>query len=895
MIPLLRVTTEFNFKRSYGPLPAVRKRLEAVAAPLAAMVDVGSWGHVSWAREMAGSKTAPAFGSEIIQKDGTKFWALATDLPDFYQFASGDESKRGGAIVFNNGVLTEPESFDFIDLNHQSSVLIAKAIKLHKQTGKPLALAPPNNYPAPEDFNRFMAWASNQRACKQHILSESEVREAYSMVPDKLFEQALQNTYDIAERIRGLELPIAPIIKVEGDFEKIVSAKIKERFPAGWGEQYQKRYEREMELIKAKEYESYFLVVADLVQWAKGRMMVGPGRGSSAGSLVCYLLNITQVDPIKHNLLFERFIDVNRNDLPDIDIDLSDKDQAFKYLSEKYGADHVAKVGSINRLKPRSVVAHVRKKLNINPGETFGFINELIEYSPGDKRFGHSLEDTFRGTKEGQRFIHKRPEAKLMAELENHASHTGVHAGGILVCNEPITRFCIVQNGVAQLDKIDAEDQNLLKIDALGLRTLAVLEDAGCQQLYDLPLDDPDVFAVINDRRFAGIFQFEGYSQRKVAKQVHITEFEQLDHITALSRPGPLAGGAFDRYISQAPVEYAHNDLKAILESTKGVILYQEQVMKIVRTIGRFSWEDTSKLRRLIGKSKGKEAVNEYAEKFLTGASESGIEPESAKQLWESIITFGGYGMNKSHTTCYAVIAYWCAWMKAYHPAEFAAALLRNAKDDEQVIETLRELADENIDYIAFDIELSEQNWTAKNGKLIGGFMNLHGIGAIKAAQYIEKRNNGTLTEDNKKALLSKECKFAVLKEGHEKFRHIYDDPNRYINGGRIKELGSMADRESGVVIAKLIEKQLRDENEPVRLARREGEYYEGQTKFVDLMIVDDSITNPIRARIQRRDYESIGIDVYNKAVNGETWFLVRGQWLEKFSMLSVEAIKVLE
>jgi len=376
---------------------------------------------------------------------------------------------------------------------------------------------------------------------------------------------------------------------------------------AQWTEEYESRLTRELDMIESKAYESYFIVVAEMIDWAKQRMIVGPARGSSAGSLVCYLMGITEVDPLVHGLIFERFIDVNRDDLPDIDVDFNDqkRELVFEHLRELYGEANVARIGSVNRLKPRSVIAHVGKKLGVPHGAAFGVTNVLIEYSSGDSRYGKGLEDTLNNTQPGRDFMRRYPEADLMGELENHASHSGQHAAGIIVSNEPVTDYCTVRNGIAHIDKKDAEKLNLLKIDALGLRTLGVIEDTGCvtaEELYALKLDDPEVLKIFDERKFSGLFQFEGAAQRRVSIQVPIDSFSKIDHVTALARPGPLGGGAANTYINrnagQESVEYRHPSMEAYLSDTQGVVLYQEQVMRIVREIGDFSWEDTSTIRK---------------------------------------------------------------------------------------------------------------------------------------------------------------------------------------------------------------------------------------------------------------------------------------------------------
>lgn len=918
MIPQLRVRTEYSYRSCYGPVARVAEVLAELGSPAAGIVDTtGTWGHVDWERELSKTSVIPLYGTEFVmpQEDGRKprCWVLAEDLAAFYRLSSANPTEpqalaqATGVVRFAGAALTDPETFDYVDINPRSRRQGMRALALARSTGKPLVLTSDNDFPGIEDRDRFLAWDDSKKMTPQHILSERELRAALHWMDDATFATALANTHEVAERCGGLKLARAPMISVEGDLRELVEAGRKYRLERGhiarWTEEYATRLDRELLLIEQKGYESYFKVVADMVQWAKQRMLVGPARGSSAGSLVCYLLQITEVDPLPHHLIFERFIDVNRADLPDIDIDFNDqeREQVFAYLAEKYGQENVARIGSISRLKPRSVMAHVGKKMGVPHGATFPVLNVLIEYSSGDSRYGKGLEDTLTNTQPGKDFMIRYPEAELMGELENHASHSGQHAAGIIVSNVPVVEYCTVRDGIAHVDKGGAEYLNLLKIDALGLRTLGVIEDTGCitpQELYDLPLDDPEVLDIFNQRKFSGIFQFEGAAQRRVSLQIPVTSFKQIDHITALARPGPLGGGAAGTYINRnagrEEITYRHPSMQEYLGDTMGVVLYQEQVMRIVRELGNFSWEDTSVIRKAMSGRKGKEFFDRHGEKFAEGAARLGIDEEQAHAIWEEICSFGAWGMNKSHTVSYAVISYWCAYMKRYHPLEYAAACLRHAKDDDQTVEILRELNTEGVSFVPFDPDLSQENWSAVDGRLIGGFTNLHGIGAVKAAYYVHKRATVGLTDEDRESLAKRKIKHQELYPARAMWGHIYDDPDGHNVHGPIKQFAELQDWENAVVICKLVKQERRDENETVRLARRGGERKTGQTQFLDAFVVDDSVSKPVLLRIKPRDWNRIGERMADRAVPGQDWFLVRGKWLAQFSMMSVTKIKCL-
>lgn len=917
-LPQIRCRTEYSFRSTFAPLARVVGACARLEASAAANCDAGTWGHVEWAAECAKSGVKPLFGCElpVAQPDGLKplAWALAEDTRAFYRFSSAARvpgadiealfRESPGLIRFSGAALTDPDTFDYIDLNPASPLQQQKALALHKRTKKPLVVTSDNAYALAGDYAAFMAIAHAERATPQHLLSEPELRAALPCLTAAQWRKACANTNEVAARA-ACKLPAARLIHFPGDLRALTESGKQERCALGhiaeWTDAYEQRVQRELAMIAQKQYESYFLVVADLIRWAKTRMLVGPARGSSAGSLVCYCLRITEVDPMVHELLFERFIDVTRNDLPDIDIDFSDvrREQVFTYLAAKYGRDNVARIGSINTLRARSVLARVTERLAIPEREKFDVLNVLIDYSSGDSRYGHALEDTMTQTEPGKRFLAAHPEAAVMFALENHASHTGVHAAGVIVCNEPINEFCTVgADGVAQLDKPCIDPLGLLKIDALGLRTLGVIEDAGvvtADELYALKLDDPKVFALLNARRYAGVFQFEGQAMRRVASEVHIKSFREIDHITALARPGPLGGGASQHYIARAagrePVTYRHPSMAAYLGDTMGVVLYQEQVMRISFEIGRFSWEVVSEIRKAMSGRKGKEYFDRRGAEFITGAASIGVQKKDAEEIWNEICTFGAWGMNASHTVSYGVISYWCAHMKVYHPLEYAAACLRNVKDDEQATELLRDMRAEGVAYVAFDAARSGVDWSVVDGELLGGFKNLVGYGPAKSTKALEQRAAGKL---DLAKLAKLEVKYAELYPLSRAYAALYADPTAHgcREGSVVSRLDALPEEGDALVVCKVLRKELRDENETVRLGKRDGRRLTGATLFLDVFVTDDTGV-PITARIDRFKFPSIGKSAAELLQPGDA-LLIRGKKIPNFAMIKVVRMKVL-
>lgn len=903
----LRVRTEFSFKNVFGPVNVVAQSLKGCSH--AAIVDTDTWGHVKWAKACKAVGVTPLFGCELIvpQEDGRKpsCWVLAKDTKALYRISSAArvegadveallrEDGGKGLVRFAGTALTDPSTFDFVDINPGSRIDQLAAIRLSEATGKPLVATSDNYYSLPEHRGAFLAMGGRERNTPQHLIqSLDELAAAIPTLSAAKLKKAVALGKSIAASC-ATTLPQAPLIKVEGDLRKVAEAgrksRLKRKHLTSWPKEYAARLERELVAIEEKEFQSYFLVVADLVTWAKKHMLVGPARGSSAGSLLCYLTGITEVDPIPHGLLFERFVDFTRKDLPDIDIDFNDakREMLFPYLAKKYGAANVARIGSINTLKPRSLMAGVFSRLGIPDHERFDLINVLVNYSSGDERYGKGIEDTFKTTEIGRRFIQKYPEAAVITVIENHASHTGVHAAGIIVSMEPVGDYCTVVDGIAHIDKPDAEALNLLKIDALGLRTLGVIEDAGvttADELYSLKLDDPKVLKVFNDKKFASVFQFEGMAQRSVSAMVHIESFRTLDQITALARPGPLGGGAAQKYIERKAgrerITTTHPALGKILADTYGVALYQEQVMRIVRELGQFSWEDTTTIRKAMSGRKGQEFFDQKGELFIEGAATIGITASKAREIWKEICTFGAWGMNASHTCSYAIISYWCAWMKAYHPLEYAAACLRGAKDDEGRMAVLREMSEEGVAYTPFDEALSQLDWSVQDGKLIGGFMNFHGVGPAKAAALIKLRDQGKPLNLDKY-----ELKFSDLYPLKTAYAALYKEHDAKISS-EFPEEGKV------VYIGRIIDKRPFDFNEAVRIAKRGGKRYDGNTLAIDFRTQDD-FGETILCRVDRFNWKNFGQPANEALAVGDD-VIVRARRVKGFSMLNVLRMKCL-
>lgn len=941
-LPQLRVRTGYSFREGYGRMPEVFERLTNLETKFAAIVDSATWGHVRFEQAAKKADIQPGFGMEIPiivgdddpdYKFKPKAWILAKDTSRFYHHTSKSVRNGGlnaeefvsldGVIKFIGATSHRIEQLSgypiedlYVDINPASLTLARENYLWALARGLPMVITNYNDMPTEWHADYAYAWEVRDSVGPRHLATEAELWNHLRLVmPEEAFKEAVKNTYKVAEQLCGMSLRKAPIINFEGDMIALCREGQASRLARGhikeWTDEYEERLLEEIKQIQNKKFDSYFLVVADLVSFAKRHMLVGPARGSAAGSLVCYVLGITEVDPLPYDLLFQRFIDISRADLPDIDIDFADTKRymVFDYLKAKYGRENVAKLGNINTLKANSVMAQVGKKFNISYNETASVKNALIEYSSGDARYGKGLEDTFVGTEPGKAFRFAFPDAaRCMSDLEIHPSHTGVHAAGILVCNDEVTDYCTVNaEGIAQIDKPDSEYLNLLKIDALGLRTLGIIEDSGvvtADELYGLEMNDQAVLDILNEDKVSGIFQFEGDAVRSVTRSVKVDSFGKIDNLTALARPGPLASGMAQKYIARAngsePVSYDVPQLEKYLSNTFGVFLYQEQIMSVVKEIGLFDWVKTSAVRKAMSGRKGEEYFNQMGADFVAGATSQGVPEDQAKKIWNEMVTFGSWGFNKSHSVSYAVVTYWTLWLKKYHPLHFAAACLRAAKDDEQVIAILRELAKEGVSYTPIDPEHSEMNWKVAAGRLVGGIMNAKGFGPVKAAKFVELRERRGDNEKAEKAFqkaaeaLSKaEVQFADLAEAHTKWGHYYANPELVgvTSGNPIIGMKSVKDKDDGVVIGKLVKKILADENEAIRIKKRGGEVKKGLTQFVDLMLVDDSTDSPMRFRVRPDKYLALGKPIAETAPMG-SWFLVKGWKISGIDMFIIKNIK---
>jgi len=465
---------------------------------------------------------------------------------------------------------------------------------------------------------------------------------------------------------------------------------------------YEQRLMEELEIIRNKKFAPYFLVVSNMINWAKKEgILVGPGRGSSAGSLVCYLLGITTIDPIEHGLLFFRFINPERSDFPDIDTDIQDtrRDEVKDYLVRQYR--HVASIATFMEFKDKGVVRDVARILDI-PLTDVNKVLKLVD-----------TWDEFCRSKTTEWFREKYPEVEIYGEqLRGRIRGTGIHAAGVVTSKDPIFRYAPLETRsspgsderipVVGVDMEEAEKIGLIKIDALGLKTLSVIQDAIAMikenhykeiDLLSLDLADPKVYEMLSDGYTKGVFQCEATPYTNLLVKMGVKNFNELAASNALVRPGAMNTIGKDyvaRKHGKQAVSYLHQILKPYTEDTYGCILYQEQVMQACVHLGQMSMSEADKVRKIIGKKKDAKEFDNYRERFITGAS-TYIAPNQARDLWHDFEAHAGYSFNKSHAVAYSTVSYWTAWLKYYYPLEFMFALLKNEKDKDGRTEYLIE------------------------------------------------------------------------------------------------------------------------------------------------------------------------------------------------------------
>lgn len=597
-------------------------------------------------------------------------------------------------------------------LEHQDEVN-KKLIRLSRKLGIPLVATNDIHYVNPEDAeaqDALLAVQTQKTIADKNRLTMIESPDFYLRSQEEMIEafaelpEAIENTRKIAKAC-NLEIPIGRWIlpnyplpegeTAEEHLKKLVWERVKDRFPK-LTEEIKRRLDYELEVICKKGFATYFLIVQDFVNWAKKqKIRVGPGRGSAAGSLVSYVLRITSIDPLRHNLPFERFLNPQRPSPPDIDLDFADdrRDEVIEYITKKYGQDKVAQIVTFNVMKAKEAVRDIGRVLGMPYSEP----DKIAKLIP----FGMSIGEALKTVPELASYYREVKYKKLLdlaAKVEGTARHASTHAAGVVIGDKPLTEYTPLQKEtrgerlMTQYDmycldlNVSEKAIGLLKMDILGLRNLTILEKAleyvrhtqGKEiDLSEIPLDDKEALKMIAQGETTGVFQLESAGMRRLARKLKPNKFSDIAAMVALFRPGPMQ--FIDEFIAgkenPSRIRYPHPDLKPILAETYGIAVYQEQCLQIANVMAGYSLGEADILRRAIGKKK-KAIMTRERNKFIKKAVELGYKREVAENVFALIERFAGYGFNKAHSTSYAMIAYQTAYMKAHFPVEFMAALL---------------------------------------------------------------------------------------------------------------------------------------------------------------------------------------------------------------------------
>ena len=565
-----------------------------------------------------------------------------------------------------------------------------------------------------------------------------------------------------------------------GSINEYIWAKIKD----GWAfrsktnremrkrkKEYIERLKYEMGQIEAKGFLNYFGMLSDSVQWAKdNKIPVGPARGSAAASLTCYLLRITEIDPMQFpNMLFARFIDPTRLDLPDVDLDFADdrRDEVRQYLVRVYGADRVGNIGNFTRYRGKNSIDDVARVYRIPKWAAETVKGLIVERSGGDARQSDSLEDTFNMFPKAAEMLKMFPNLGMAQRLEGNYRGLGVHAAGLVISNAPIDETCALYTrpkaGTDQMvtvvayDKKDSEYLGMLKMDYLGLKTMGLIGIAldligmDLEDLYRIPITEKKALQAFSNNDLVGIFQFEGRATTIVNRDVEPTAFGHLADINALSRPGPLFSGMTAQYAKVKRGEEEPEKLHPVVDSftdwTYGQIVYQEQVLNIVRELAGFPIERVGDIRRIISQKLGQMEMSNAVDEFIQGCWDTHrVDQPLAQKIWNYIATSSTYSFNQSHSVSYAMLAFWCMYVKVHYPKAFYAAALTKVGDGKDVLwrrsRLIQDAERRGIRVHPPRLDTSARSWTVSDDGIVGGFEQVHGIGPATAKNILQWRTD---------------------------------------------------------------------------------------------------------------------------------------------------------
>lgn len=736
----------------------------------------------------------PRIDKELIKRYNEGLIALSGclhgEIPSLIIQGSYEKAKE--ACIEFREIFSEKRFYLELQENgiKEQSIVNQGLLRLSKELSLPLVATNDCHYLEKDDFKAHEILLCIQTGktlnSPDHLRFES--RELYFKSPEEVISSfsycpaAVKNTCEISERcnlkINFDEYHFPDYRVPEGEtpnsyLEKLAKTGLEERLKHSYyqkhsnyeimKEKYQKRLENELNIIRAAGFSSYFLIVADFVNYAKRKNIpVGPGRGSGAGSLVAFALKITEIDPIRYDLLFERFLNLERVSLPDIDIDfcMERRDEVIEYVTKTYGKENVAQIITFGKMQAKGVIRDVGRVLGM-PYKEVDKIAKLIPNIPGISlqqaiEQEPSLKELYKNNEQIKHLI------DLSRALEGLPRHASTHAAGIVISDKPLTEYLPLYRGqhgeiLTQYAMKEVVNIGLIKFDFLGLKTLTVINKTLEQlrkktdpifiDINNLPLDDPLTYKLLSAGETDGVFQLESSGMKDLLIRMKPENIEDIIALLALYRPGPLGSGMIEDFIKRKhgkiPIEYEIPELEPILKDTYGVILYQEQVMQIANDIANFSLGEADLLRRAMSKKRPEE-IRELEERFLKGAMEKRINPSKAEKLFNRMLQFGGYGFNKSHSTAYAIIAFQTAYLKAHYPIEFMASLLTcEMGDEDKVARHLSECREKGIEILPPDVNESLRDFTVVGNRIRFGLAGIKNVGDAAIEAIIQERERG--------------------------------------------------------------------------------------------------------------------------------------------------------
>ncbi len=599
-----------------------------------------------------------------------------------------------------------------------------------------------------------------------YFRSPDEMKRLFSDTPE-----AIENTLEVMQKCNltldfsQIHLPHFPLPEGEDDFnflKKLCQKNFNQKYKKS-DQRAQERLEYELGVIKQTGFSSYFLIIWDLIKFAKeNHIPVGPGRGSAAGSIVSFLLNITDVDPLAYDLLFERFLNPARISMPDIDIDFcyEKRSEILNYVSRRYGKENVAQIITFGTMLARAVVRDVGRVMDF----TYSEVDKIAKMIPASVGHTVTLQEAISVNPDLER-IYKNDQKirKLIdvaTQLEGVSRHASTHAAGVVVSDKPLQERIPLSRGsegeiITGMDMDSLEKTGMLKMDFLGLKTLTVISETEkiikrtLQKDIDIaqiPFSDQKTFSLLSKGKTIGIFQLESRGMREILQKMKPSSFEDIIAVLALYRPGPLGSGMVDDFIERKQgkkrIHYPHPRLEKILKKTYGIIVYQEQIMQIVAELAGFDMARADMLRKAIGK-KIPEIIQQQKQLFLQGCKKNNIPSQAANQIFDLIDYFSGYGFNKSHSTAYSLISYRTAYLKAHFPVEFMAALLTSERNNtDKIVEYINEANRMGIKVLPPDINTSYANFTAtQDGNIRFGLIAIKNVGGAALESIIDQRS----------------------------------------------------------------------------------------------------------------------------------------------------------